>query len=61
MLKKLVSFALNQPLFMILLLVLFIGGGVYSFRTLSIEAFPDVTDVQVPIITVSGMSSPRRG
>ena len=52
MLKKLVSFALNQPLFMILLLVLFIGGGAYSFKTLSIEAFPDVTDVQVPIITL---------
>ena len=52
MLKKLVGFALHQPLFLFLILALFIGAGVYSFKTLSIEAFPDVTDVQVPVITL---------
>ena len=52
MLNKLISFALHQPLFLILLLVLFIGAGVVSFNTLSIEAFPDVTDVQVPVISL---------
>src|SRR5215475_6413837 len=52
MLQKLVRFALHQPLFLFLILTLFIGAGVYSFKTLSIEAFPDVTDVQVPIITL---------
>src|SRR6266576_6332179 len=52
MLRKLVWFALHQPLFLFLILALFIGAGVYSFQTLSIEAFPDVTDVQVPIITL---------
>src|SRR5215470_4022021 len=52
MLRKVISFALHQPLFLILLLVLFIGVGVYSFRTLPIEAFPDVTDVQVPVISL---------
>lgn len=52
MLRKLVLFALHQPLFLILLLLLFIGAGVASFKTLSIEAFPDVTDVQVPVITL---------
>jgi cobalt-zinc-cadmium resistance protein CzcA len=50
--RKLIDFALNQPLFLILLLVLFIGAGVISYQTLPIEAFPDVTDVQVPIITL---------
>src|SRR2546430_11247880 len=52
MLRRIVSFALHQPLFLFLILALFIGAGVYSFKTLSIEAFPDVTDVQVPIITL---------
>ena len=52
MLRKLVRFALHQPLFLFLILALFIGAGVYSFKTLSIEAFPDVTDVQAPVITL---------
>ena len=52
MIRKLIDFALNQQLFLILLLVLFIGAGVISYQTLPIEAFPDVTDVQVPIITL---------
>ncbi len=52
MIRKLIDFALHQQLFLILLLVLFVGTGVVSYRTLPIEAFPDVTDVQVPIITL---------
>lgn len=52
MLRSLINFALHQPLFLGLLLVLFVGAGVVSFQTLPIEAFPDVTDVQVPIITL---------
>ncbi len=52
MIRKLIDFALHQQLFLILLLVLFAGAGVVSYRTLPIEAFPDVTDVQVPIITL---------
>src|SRR5882724_10527928 len=52
MIRKGVSFALHQPLFLILLLLLFIGGGIAAFRSLPIEAFPDVTDVQVAVITL---------
>src|SRR5712671_7302723 len=52
MIRKVVSFALHQPLFLILLLLLFIGGGFAAFHALPIEAFPDVTDVQVPVITL---------
>src|SRR5712671_3145248 len=52
MIRKVVSFALHQPLFLILLLLLFIGGGIAAFRSLPIEAFPDVTDVQVAVITL---------
>src|SRR5881396_372742 len=52
MIRKLVSFAIHQPLFLTLLLVLFIGAGVAAFRALPIEAFPDITDVQVAVITL---------
>ena len=49
---KLVSFALNQPLFIVLGVVLFIGGGIAAFRQLPVEALPDVTDTQVTVITL---------
>src|SRR5215813_2159443 len=52
MIKRVVSFALHQPLFTILLAMLFIAGGVVAFRQLPIEAFPDVSDVQVTVITL---------
>src|SRR5437868_11035354 len=52
MIRKLVSFAIHQPLFLSLLLILFIGAGVAAFRSLPVEAFPDVTDVQVTVISL---------
>lgn len=52
MIKRIVNFALNQPLFIILGLVLFIGIGIAAFRSLPIEAFPDVTDTQVTVISL---------
>src|SRR5262249_44285366 len=52
MVKRLVSFALYQPLFLVLVTVLFIGGGIVAFRSLPVEAFPDVTDVQATVITL---------
>src|SRR5262249_4957225 len=52
MLKRLISFALAQPLTLFLLTALFIAGGIAAFQSLPIEAFPDVTDVQVTIISL---------
>jgi cobalt-zinc-cadmium resistance protein CzcA len=52
MIKRLVSFALQQPLFLMMLTLIFIGGGIVAFRSLPIEAFPDVSDVQVTVITL---------
>lgn len=52
MIKRIVHFALHQPLFIVLGLVLFIGIGISAFRTLPIEAFPDVTDTQVTVISL---------
>ena len=52
MIRKIVEFALKQPLFIVLGTVLFIGGGVLAFKQLPVEAFPDVTDTQVTVITL---------
>ena len=52
MIKRVVSFALHQPLFVVLMVILFIGGGWAAFHNLPIEAFPDVSDLQVNVITL---------
>jgi cobalt-zinc-cadmium resistance protein CzcA len=52
MLRKIIFFAVHQPLFLFLILALFVGAGIYSFKTLPIEAFPDVTDIQVTVVTL---------
>ncbi|HAM70833.1 MAG TPA: CusA/CzcA family heavy metal efflux RND transporter [Verrucomicrobiales bacterium] len=50
--RKLTAFALHQPLFTLLITILFIAGGIASFITLPIEAFPDVSDIQVNVIAL---------
>jgi len=52
MIRRLVHFALHQPLFAAMLTLLFIAGGVVAFVNLPIEAFPDVSDTQVNVITL---------
>jgi cobalt-zinc-cadmium resistance protein CzcA len=52
MIKRLVSFSVHQPLFVFLLTGLFLLGGIIAFQNLPIEAFPDVTDIQVTVITL---------
>ena len=52
MIKRIVSFALHQPMFVVLMAVLFIAGGLMAFHNLPIEAFPDVSDIQVNVITL---------
>src|SRR5580765_1802914 len=52
MVKRIVSFALTQPLFVFLLTALFIAGGIAAFEALPVEAFPDVSDIQTTVITL---------
>src|ERR1051326_3637218 len=52
MIRRIVSFAVHQPLFVFLLTGLFLLGGILAFENLPIEAFPDVTDIQVTVITL---------
>ena len=50
--RKLIHYALHQPLFIILGTLLFALAGVIAFQNLSVEAFPDVTDTQVTVIAL---------
>src|SRR4030081_1285289 len=52
MIKRIVSFALHQPLFVVLALALFVAAGAFAFKNLPVEAFPDVTDTQVTVIAL---------
>src|SRR3954469_20402741 len=52
MIKRIVSFALYQPLFIALGVAIFIGAGAIAFKALPVEAFPDVTDTQVTVIAL---------
>src|SRR3954454_10664403 len=59
MIRRIISFAVHQPAFMAMLLALFVGAGVAAFRSLPVEAFPDVTDVQVTVITLFSGHAPE--
>lgn len=50
--KRLIQYAVHQPLFIVLGTLLFVMAGVIAFKNLSVEAFPDVTDTQVTVIAL---------
>lgn len=50
MLQRLVEFALTQRLLILLAVALLVGAGAWSYGQLPIDAFPDVSPVQVKII-----------
>ena len=50
MLERVVEFALSQRLFVVVAVLLIIGAGAVLLPTLPIDAFPDVSPVQVKII-----------
>ncbi|HEY6822616.1 MAG TPA: CusA/CzcA family heavy metal efflux RND transporter [Burkholderiales bacterium] len=52
MIRRIVAFALYQPLFVVLGVLLFVGAGAFAFNHLPVEAFPDVTDTQVTVISL---------
>ena len=50
-LKKILSFSLKNRYFIFLATLLLVVYGVITFRNMSIEAFPDVTNTEITIIT----------
>ncbi len=51
MIRRLVSFALEQRLVSLSLGVILIGIGIWAYTQLKIEAYPDVGDTEVEVIT----------
>src|SRR3982074_3804589 len=52
MIARLVAFALHQRFVTLALALLLTAGGIVSFSRLPIEAYPDVADVEVDVITL---------
>ena len=51
MIDRLIVFALRQRVFVLVLVAALVGFGLFSLSNLPIEAFPDVQDVQVQVIS----------
>ncbi|HKE29223.1 MAG TPA: CusA/CzcA family heavy metal efflux RND transporter [Bryobacteraceae bacterium] len=51
MIRRVVDFALNNRLFVMAFALLIVGAGGYAFHKLPIDAYPDVADNYVEIIT----------
>src|SRR5512140_210477 len=57
MLERLMAFSLRKRLVVGLAVLVMIGLGAYAVRTIPIDAFPDVTNIQVEVVsTAAGMS-----
>ena len=52
MIQRLIAFALHQRFIILALTLLLIAGGVLAWTRLPIEAYPDVADVEVDVITL---------
>lgn len=51
MLNNIITFALQQRIFVLVAAIMLVAGGWRAFQELPVEAFPDVQDVQVQVIT----------
>lgn len=52
MIRRVVHYVQHQPLLVVFALLVFMGGGLIAFKNLPIEAFPDVSDLQVTVIAL---------
>jgi cobalt-zinc-cadmium resistance protein CzcA len=57
-LERVVDLALRHRLVVVLLAVLLVAGGWQAYRRLPIDAFPDVTNIQVTVISQAPTFSP---
>ena len=59
MLASIVRTMLKQRLLVVVVALALCGAGLYSTKSLSVDAFPDVTNIQVMVATVSVGRSPE--
>lgn len=58
MVSRLLDISLRQRMLIVILALIIGGGGLYAFRTIPIDAFPDVTSVLVQVVTKAPGLSP---
>jgi cobalt-zinc-cadmium resistance protein CzcA len=58
MIDRILQFALKQRLLILIATVILIGTGLWAMKKLPVDAFPDVTNVQVQILTQAGGMAP---
>ncbi|MBL8196750.1 MAG: efflux RND transporter permease subunit, partial [Blastocatellia bacterium] len=58
MLNKLIRFAVSQRILVMIMVIIVIGVGLYSLQHLPIDAVPDVTNVQVQVLTAAPSLAP---
>lgn len=58
MINGLIRFSVSQRLLVLLMVAIMIGAGVYSLVKLPIDAVPDVTNVQVQVLTAAPSLAP---
>ena len=60
MVRKLIAWALDNPLVVILLAIFLAVVGVYSFMNVNVEAYPDPAPAIVEVIALFPARRPRR-
>ena len=58
MIERIIDWSLNNRLVVLLLTAALVGGGLYSAMTLPLDAVPDLTNIQVQILTNSPSLGP---
>jgi len=58
MIERLIAFTLKQRPLVVICVLILVAFGVYSFTTLPIDAFPDVTNIQVEVLSSAAGLSP---
>jgi len=58
MINHLIAWAIRFRVAVLLLVVALVGGGIWAFRSLRVDAFPDLTNVQVSVLAEAPGLSP---
>lgn len=59
MIERMILFTLKQRLLVAVAVIALVAFGIYAYTRLSVDAFPDVTNIQVQIITEAPGRSPE--
>src|SRR3972149_6257752 len=58
MIDRILKFSLEQRLLVVIATVLLVGAGLWAMNRLPVDAFPDVTSIQVQVLTQAGGMAP---